>query len=462
MSQQGGISMSKKKGKRRRKVINLDALEQINMNAAGIDIGAEEIFVAVPTGRDEESVRSFPTFTADLNRVADWLEACGIETVAMESTGVYWIPLYEILEKRGLGVNLVNARHVKNVSGRKSDVLDCQWIQQLHTYGLLQPSFRPPEQICAIRSLVRHRDMLIRYRSAHIQHMQKALHLMNVQLTNVLSDITGVTGLKIIRAILAGERSPEVLARYRDKRCAKSKAEIAKSLEGNYRREHLFALKQAVELYDFYDQQLQACDVELEALYNEFEPPDHPGTEPPAPRTTKRRKNQPYFDLAQSLYRLTGVDLTQVDGVDALTAQTILSEIGVDMSPWPTVKHFTSWLRLAPNNKVTGGKVKQRGTLPTQNRATTAFRIAAQSLAHSDSALGGFYRRMRAKHGAPKAITATAHKLARIVYFMLKHKQPYRDPGADYYEEQHRARVVRNLQRKAAKLGMRLEPIAAT
>jgi transposase len=443
-------------------VTDLDALEQINLNAAGIDIGAEEIFVAVPKGRDEESVCSFPTFTADLNRIADWLEACGIETVAMESTGVYWIPLYEILEKRGLDVNLVNARHVKNVSGRKSDVLDCQWIQQLHTYGLLQPSFRPPEQICAIRSVVRHRDMLIRYRSAHIQHMQKALHLMNVQLTNVLSDITGVTGMKIIRAILAGERSPEVLARYRDRRCAKSKAEIAKSLEGNYKREHLFALKQAVELYDFYDQQLQACDVELEALYNEFEPPDQPGTEPPAPRTTKRRKNQPHFDLAQSLYRLTGVDLTQVDGVDALTAQTILSEIGVDMSPWPTVKHFTSWLRLAPNNKVTGGKVKQRGTLPTQNRATTAFRIAAQSLAHSDSALGGFYRRMRAKHGAPKAITATAHKLARIIYFMLKHKQPYRDPGADYYEEQHRARVVRNLQRKAAKLGMRLEPIAAT
>jgi transposase len=462
MSQQGGISMSKKKGKRRRKVIDLDALEQINLNAAGIDIGAEEIFVAVPKGRDEESVCSFLTFTADLNRIAEWLEACGIETVAMESTGVYWIPLYEILEQRGLDVNLVNARHVKNVSGRKSDVLDCQWIQQLHTYGLLQPSFRPPEQICAMRSLVRHRDMLIRYRSAHIQHMQKALHLMNIQLTNVLSDITGVTGMKIIRAILAGEHNPEVLARYRDKRCAKSKAEIAKSLEGDYRREHLFALKQAVELYDFYDQQLQACDAELEALYSEFEPPDQPGTEPPAPRTTKRRKNQPYFDLAQSLYRLTGVDLTQIDGVDALTAQTILSEIGVDMSPWPTVKHFTSWLRLAPNNKVTGGKVKQRGTLPTQNRATTAFRIAAQSLAHSDSALGGFYRRMRAKHGAPKAITATAHKLARITYFMLKHKRPYRDPGADYYEEQHRARIVRNLQRKAAKLGMRLEPIAAT
>lgn len=451
-----------KKKKQQIKVTDLDALEQINLNAAGIDIGAEEIFVAVPKGRDEESVRAFPTFTADLHRIADWLEVCGIETVAMESTGVYWIPLYEILEARGFDVNLVNARHVKNVRGRKSDVLDCQWLQQLHTYGLLQPSFRPPERICAMRSLVRHRDMLIQYRAAHIQHMQKALHLMNIQLTNVLSDITGVTGMKIIRAIVAGERDREVLAGYRDKRCAKSKLEIAKSLEGNYKREHLFALQQAVELYDFYAQQLQACDAELEALYNAFEPPDKPGTPPPDPRTSKRRKNQPHFDLAQSLYRLTGVDLTQVDGLDALTVQTILSEIGTDMSAWPTVKHFTSWLRLSPNNQVTGGKVKRRGTQPTQNRATTAFRVAAQSLARSDSARGAFYRRMRAKHGAPKAVTATAHKLARTVYFMLKRREPYRDPGADYYEEQYRARVVRNLQRKAAKLGMRLEPIAAT
>ena len=451
-----------KKKKRQLKVVDLDALEQINLNAAGIDIGAEEIYVAVPKGRDEETVRVFPTFTADLHQLADWLEACGIETVAMESTGIYWIPLYEILEARGFDVNLVNARHVKNVSGRKSDVLDCQWLQQLHTYGLLQPSFRPPERICAIRSLVRHREMLIQYRAAHIQHMQKALHLMNIQLTNVLSDITGVTGMKIIRAIVAGERNREVLASYRDKRCAKSKLEIAKSLEGNYRREHMFALQQAVELYDFYAQQLQACDAELEAMYSEFEPPDQPGTPPPDPRTSKRRKNQPYFDLAQALYRLAGVDLTAVDGLDTLTVQTILSEIGTDMSAWPTVKHFTSWLRLSPNNQVTGGKVKRRGTQPTQNRASTAFRVAAQSLARSDSARGAFYRRMRAKHGAPKAITATAHKLARTVYFMLKRREPYRDPGADYYEEQYQARTVRNLQRRAAKLGMRLEPIAAT
>jgi transposase len=454
--------MSKKRSKRQKKAKELDALEQINLNAAGIDVGGEEVYVAVPQGRDKESVRTFPTFTADLLRLADWLADCGIETIAMEATGVYWIPLFEILESRGFEVYLVNARHLKNVSGRKSDVLDCQWIQQLHTYGLLQASFRPPEQICAIRGLVRHRDMLIKYRSAHIQHMQKALTVMNLRLTNVLSDITGVTGMKIMRSIVAGERNPEVLASYRHSNCAKSQAEIAKSLEGNYKREHLFALKQSLELYDFYDQQLKGCDTELEALYQEFDLPDEPGTPPPDPRKRKRRKNQPHFDLAQSLYRMTGVDLTAVDGLEAMTVQDILSEIGTDMHPWPTVKHFASWLRLSPNNKVTGGKVKQRGTLPSQNRANTAFRLAALSLARSDCALGAFYRRIRARHGAPKAITATAHKLARIVYFMLKNRQPYHDPGADYYEEQYRVRTIRNLQRKASKLGLRLEPVGVT
>jgi len=454
--------MSKKRSKRQKKAKNLDALEQINLNAAGMDIGAEEVYVAVPKGRDDESVRSFPTFTADLHRLADWLGDCDIETVAMEATGVYWIPLFEILESRGFEVYLVNARHIKNVSGRKSDVLDCQWIQQLHTYGLLQPSFRPPEQICAIRSLVRHRDMLTKYRSAHIQHMQKALTVMNIRLTNVLSDITGATGMKIIRAIVAGERNPEVLASFRHNNCAKSQEEIAKSLEGYYKREQLFALKQALELYDFYDHQVRDCDTELEALYQEFDLPDEPGTPPPSPRKGKRRKNQPHFDLAQSLYRMAGVDLTQVDGLKAIMVQNILSEIGTDMSPWPTAKHFASWLRLSPNNKITGGKVKQRGTLPSQNRVNTAFRVAAQSLARSDCALGAFLRRIRAKHGAPIAITATAHKLARIVYTMLKNRQPYHDPGASYYEEQYRLRTIRNLQRRASKLGMRLEPIGVT
>jgi transposase len=437
---------------------DFDALEQINLNAAGVDIGAEEIYVAVPTGRDDESVRAFGAFTVDLHQIAHWLKRCGIETVAMESTGVYWIPLYEVLEGHGFEVSLINARHIKNVSGRKTDVVDCQWIQQLHTYGLLQASFRPPEHICSMRSVVRHRDMLLRYRAAHIQHMQKALELMNLKLTNVLSDITGVTGMKIIRAVLAGERNPEVLASYRDKRCAKNASEIAKSLEGHYRPEHLFALQQAVELFDFYTQQVHACDVQLETMYAQFDLPEQPGTPPPT-KKRKRSKNHPHFDLAQSPYCMTGVDLTEIDGLEALSVQTILTEIGTDMSKWPTVKHFTSWLGLCPNNKVTGGKVKQRGREKTKNRANLALRRAAQSLARSQSALGAFYRRIRAKHGGPKAVIATAHKLARIVYFMLKRRESYRDLGADYYDQQYQARVIRHLTHRAAKLGFRLEPI---
>jgi len=451
--------MKKTKQPNRKKRIAVDLSLKINLNAAGIDIGAEEIFVALPPDRDEQSVRSFATFTVDLHKLADWLHACNIDTVAMESTGVYWIPLYEILEARGIDVNLINARHIKNVSGRKTDVLDCEWIQQLHTYGLLQPSFRPPEDICALRSLVRHREMLIHYRAAHIQHMQKALQLMNIQLSNVLSDITGVTGMQIIRAIVSGERNPVTLARFRNTRCASSEEEIAKSLEGHYKREHLFALRQALELYDFYDRQMADCDAELEMMYAQFDPPDDPTMPAPPRRTRKRRKNQPHFDLGQSLYRMVGVDLTQADGLDALSVQTILSEIGIDMDPWPTVKHFASWLRLAPNNRITGGKVKSRGTLPTQNRAATAFRVAAQSLARSNSALGAFYRRIRARHGAPKAVTATAHKLARIVYFMLKNRTSYQDPGLHDFEEKQRLRTLLSLERKAAKLGFRLEPL---
>jgi len=450
--------MSKNNQEKRVKQSRVDAMSQINRNAAGIDIGAEELYVAVPPDRDEENVRSFPTFTADLQSLADWLKACRIETVAMESTGVYWIPLYEILEERGFQVCLVNARHLKNVSGRKTDVLDCQWIQQLHTYGLLSPSFRPPEQIVAIRSLVRHREMLVQYRSAHIQHMQKALTQMNLRLTSVLSDITGVTGLKIIRAIVTGEHNPKVLARFREPGCKKSEIEITKSLEGHYKRELLFTLKQALELYDFYDRQLQQCDVELEALYQAFDTPKDPGTPPPASRHTKPRKNQAHFDLALALYRMTGVDLTQIDGLDAMTVQKVLSEIGTDMHKWPTEKHFASWLHLCPNNKITGGKIIHAGVQPTQNRVSTALRVAAASLTRSDSALGAYYRRMRARHGAPSAITATAHKLARIIYFMLKERKPYHDFGADYYEQLYRTRVLRNLNRQAVKLGFRLEP----
>jgi len=415
----------------------------------------------VPPDRDEESVQVFGSFTVDLYTLADWLKACRIDTVAMESTGVYWVPLYDVLEECGFEVYLVNARHLKNVSGRKTDVLDCQWIQQLHTYGLLSASFRPNEDIRAVRSLVRHREMLVQYRSSHIQHMQKALVQMNVRLTSVLSDITGVTGMQIIRAIVAGERAPKVLAAFRNHQCAKSSQEIEKALQGTYKREHIFALKQAVELYDFYDHQIKACDQELEALYQQFDPPDTPGTPPPATRSGKPRKNQANFDLAQSLFQMTGVDLTQIDGLDALTVQTILSITGFDMSSWPTAKHFASWLHICPNNKITGGKVKRRSTQPTQNRAAVALRIAAQTLRRSDSALGAFFRRIRTQHGTPVAITATAHKLARIIYAMLKNRVPYHDPGATYFEEQHREKTINYLKRRANSLGFSLEPIAS-
>jgi transposase len=442
--------------------IDWDSLPPLNINAAGLDIGATEIYVCVPGGRDPQPVRRFGTFTADLHGLAAWLAGCQIDTVAMEATGVYWIPVYEILEAASFEVYLVNARHIKNVAARKSDVSDCQWIQRLHTYGLLRASFRPPEEIAALRALVRHRDNLIQYRAAHIQHMQKALQLMNVKLTDVISDITGVTGLTIIRAVLAGERDPKVLAQYRDPACKKSQAEIAKSLEGHYKAEHVFVLRQALELYDFYDQQIEACDREIESRYQATEPRepnDQPPTTPPKPTQRKPRKGQAHFDLTSSLYRMVGVDLTRIDGIDALTAQTLISEIGLDMSRWRTVKHFTSWLGLAPNPKKSGGKVLSTHTPRPQNRAAQALRVAAQTLARSKSALGGFYRRMRTKHGAAQAVVATAHKLARIVYHMLKYRQDYHDLGNDYYEQQYRERVVRTLQRKAAALGFRLEAV---
>lgn len=444
-------------------VPTLDVLEQINVHAAGLDIGSEEIWACVPANRDEQSVRVFPTFTVDLLALADWLSACQVETVAMESTGVYWVPVYEILESRGIDVYLVNARHVKNVPGRKTDILDCQWIQQLHTYGLLRASFRPPEEVCALRSLARHRDNLIRYRSAHIQHMQKALQLMNVKLTQVVSDITGVTGLNIIRAIVAGERDPHRLARFRQAGCARSQDEIAKALHGNYKPEHVFVLMQALAQYDFYLLQIQECDAKMETMYDAFLPsnPEHQASPPPKPKRGKRRKNQAHFDLATSLYHIIGVDLTAIDGIDALTAQAIITEIGMDVSAWPTVKHFTSWLGLSPHNDKTGGKIIRSRTKKTQNRANLAFRVAAQSLTRSHSAVGAFYRRMRVRHGPAKAITATAHKLARIVYFMLKNRTAYVDPGVTYYEQQYRDRTIRNLKRKAAAMGLELVPVPA-
>jgi transposase len=444
------------------KVKDLEALEQINLNAAGLDIGDKEIYVAVPKEKDRESVRVFRTFTTDLYALADWLKACGVDTVAMESTGVYWIPVYDILESRGFEVYLVNARHIKNVPGRKTDILDCQWIQQLHTYGLLRASFRPPDEIRALRALARHREGLIRSCAREVQHMQKAMQQMNVKLTNVLSDITGVTGMLIIRDIVSGERDPKVLARHRNSGCAKTEAEIAKSLQGHFKAEHVFSLRQALEAYDFYQRQIKACDLEIEQCYQDLSSDDNAGDEPLLPaKRNSRSKNAPEFDLRKYLYRWAGVDLVAIDGLNVLTVHQILTETGVDMSPWPTVKHFSSWLGVCPHNDKTGGKVIKSRTKRTQNRAAAALRMAAQSLLRSKSALGAYHRRMRAKLGGPEAVTATAHKLARIVYTMLKNQSTYVDPGERHFEEQTRQRAIRHLKRKAKDLGFQLVELAA-
>lgn len=455
------MARKKKTSHKKKKVVKMTALEQINFNASGLDIGSAEIWVAIPEGRDEQTVRKFDTFTSDLHALADWLISCDVDTVAMESTGVYWVPIFEILEECGLEVLLVNARHIKNVTGRKTDVLDCQWIQQLHTYGLLRGSFRPSAEIASLRAYIRHRNNLLRYRAVHIQHMQKALHLMNIQLTNVLSDITGITGMLIIRDIVAGVHNPILLAQYRDPRCHSTEEKIAKALTGNYRQEHLFVLQQAVELYDFYTEQIELCDTQIEKMYSNFTPKIDSIATPLPPMKKPKRKNNLNFDLRSKLYETCGVDLTRIDGLDSILVQDIISEIGVNMSKWETSKHFSSWLRLCPYNDISGGKVLKRRTGKTTNRANLAFRLAARSAGNSDSATGAFYRRIKARHGAPKAITATAHKIARIVYHMLKYQEEYKDTGAEAYEIQYQARILKNLKRKAKKLGMELTPLAA-
>ncbi len=376
-----------------------DHLQHLNLQAAAIDIGATSHFVAVPPGSDTQDVREFSTFTSDLYRLADWLTHCQVDTVVMEATGVYWIPLFEILEERGFDVRLVDARHVKNVSGRKSDVVDCQWLQQLHTYGLLQAAFRPVEQVCVLRSYLRQRAMLIRYAAAHVQHMQTALQQMNVLLHQVVSDITGLTGMTIIRAIVAGERDPQVLAQHRDPRCKRSLETIQQSLTGNYRAEHVFALTQALALYDSYQAQIMLCDEQIEQQLQRFEPVTTDAPPPPAAtrRAKQRNKHEPAFDIRTYLYQITGVDLTHIDGVAAPTALAVISEIGTDMRRWKTAKHFTSWLGLCPGTKVSGGKVLASKTRPSANRAALALRLAVAGLARSESALGAYYRRMAAR-----------------------------------------------------------------
>lgn len=429
--------------------------ELTHPNAAGIDVGAASHFVAVPPDRDEVAVREFPSFTEDLHRLADWLSACGVDTVAMESTGVYWIPLFELLELRGFTVYLVNARHVKNVSGRKSDVLDCQWLQQLMSFGLLAGAFRPKGDFCALRSVARQREMLLRYQSRHVQHMQKALIQMNIQLGQVISDVAGETGQRIIRAILAGERDGQTLAKLRHVRIRASEEEIAKALQGTWREEHLFALQQAVALYDAYAEQLAACDRQLETMLAELA--RHSGT-PGKAKRRGRTKNAPRFDLRTYLFQLCGVDLTQIDGIDVTTAFKVLAEVGADLSRFKSAKHFASWLGLCPGTKISGGKVLSGASKRIANRAAQALKLAAASLRTSQSALGAYYRRLAARMDKPRAVTACAHKLARLIYTLLTQGEAYVDPGQAQYEERYRQRVVKTLSKKAEKLGFQLVP----
>lgn len=439
--------------KRRRR-----SLKQVNPNAAGIDCGSESHHVAVPADLDPQHVRQFRTFTTDLHRLADWLAACGIETVAMEATGVYWIPIYEILEERGFEVLLVNARHVKNVPGRKTDVVDCQWIQELHSFGLLRGSFRPAGEIVTLRAYLRHREKLIQNAGDHVRRMQKALVQMNLQLHTVISDITGETGMLILRDIVKGVTDPKILASYRHSRCHATEEEIEASLTGNYRREHVFVLRQNLELYDAYQRQVVACDGEIESLLQQIAPgQDEPKTPLPPARTRRTNSNNaPRFEIRKLLYRLTGADLTQIHAIGPYTALRLVAEIGTDMGRWPSEKHFTAWLTLSPNNKVSGGKILSSKTRPSSNRAAAMLRMCAMSVGRTSTALGAYYRRLGYRVGKAKAITATARKLAILVYRVLRGDIDYSDPGAETYDAQHRTRTLRNLRNRAQRLGFGL------
>ena len=463
-----GLNRKQRKELARRLQSADPGLEVMHPNAAGIDVGNSTHYVAVRPDRDPHPVRRFECFTADLHRLADWLEQCGVTTVAMQSTGVYWIPLYEILDARGLEVYLVNARHTKNLPGRKSDVQESQWLLKLHTYGLLRNSFHPAAEIRVTRTYWRQRGDHVRAISTCIQRMQKALTQMNIQLANVISDLSGWTGMRIVRAILAGERDPQALAALSHPGIHASRDTIAKSLEGTWPPELVFVLHQEVTMYDGYEQRIVECDRALQDHLKGFTPhlgdtePDAEPSPTPAAKTqrsrSKRRRkagsHAPQFDLGSELHRISGVDLTRIDGIDVGVAQTLISEVGLDMTRWQDEHHFASWLGLCPDNRITGGHVIRRGTRHVVNRAATALRIGATTLLRSQSYLGAQYRRFRGKLGAPKAITAMAHKLARLVYRLLRWGHEYVDKGLQYYEDQHRQQQLRSLQKKALKLGL--------
>lgn len=451
--------------------MSLDDRPVLEANAAGIDIGAREIFVAVPPDRDAHPVRSFGTFTEDLERLCAWLIACGIRTAAMESTGVYWIPLYDLLEARGVTPCLVNARHMKNVPGRRTDWHECQWLQFLHAVGLLRPAFRPEAEVCRVRTLMRHRAELVTMASQHVLHMHKALTQMNLQIHHVISDITGTTGLAIVDAILAGQRDPAQLAGLRDVRVKASTETVQKSLVGTWQSEHLFTLKQSRDLYRFYQDLTVECDCEIETALSRFAPRVDP-IEHPLPLDRKRNRNarkrqkkqgrsETSFDLRTEAYKLFGVDVTQIPGLETM-AFPLFSEVGRDLSKWPTAAHFVSWLALCPDNDISGGRVLWKGVRRVTNRAGQLFRLAAHALHRSPTPLGDYLRRMKARLGPAAATTATAHKIAVLFYTMVRNQVEYDETLWAAREAQRSRRLEAKLKRQAHRLGYELVPIEQT
>lgn len=463
---QGPVPVKSKRNKLPDRPEQLDR-QVFEPNAAGIDIGAREIFVAVPEDRDDHPVRKCATFTGDLNKMAEWLVSCGVTTVAMESTGVYWVPVYDAVERHGIKPCLTNPRNMKNVPGRRTDFHECQWVRQLHSLGLLHSSFRPDSQVCAVRTLMRHRNDLVTMASEHIQHMQKALTQMNVQFQHVISDLTGLTGLAILDAIVGGERDPAVLAKLRDPHIKASEETIRKSLEGNWLAEHILALKQRLSLYRSHRDLIDECDKEIEKLVAAFEPRVDPDEKPmPEDRKQKQRKRKkksgsPDFDMRTEAYKLFGVDLTQIPGLMTLVFM-LFSEVGRDMSRWPTAAHFVSWLGLCPDNDISGGKVLWRGVRRTKNRAGTLFRLAAHSLHHDQTPMGDYLRRMKAKLGPAGATTATAHKIAIIFYTMVKNQVEYDVSLWAQRDAMRDQRIEARLQKQAAQRGYKLVPLETT
>ena len=435
-------------------------MSKVNQDAAGVDIGAVEIVACVSHDESTQIVRAFGNYTVDLQNIGKWLKEHKIKTVAMESTGVYWIPLFEELERQGFECLLISSRSLRRVPGRKSDIIDAQWIQTLHNYGLLESSFRPEGELAALRTLLRHRGQLLEHRAPHVLHMQKALLQMNVQLSQALSDVTGDTGQAIIRAIIAGERDPQKLAELRNRQCKKSVEEIGKALTGTWREEHLFVLKQALELYDFYTKQVESCDIEIERMYALTRPDWEAGQVKPltAKKRKSKSKNAPEQkeEIRKHLKRISGVDLSVVDGFGVSLAQTVIMEVGTDMRKFPSEKHFCSWLGLAPKHEISGGKVLKNKTLKTKNRAGQAFRMAAQSVKGADCVFGSRYRRLRARLDNRQATVATAHAIARVVYRMLKYQVEYEELSVEAYEQEYKTQQVKYLKKKAEKFGFQL------